>query len=143
MKDLWTALWEYLIADSTLVSMTGYTSSTYSIKRADDVEKVRYSSTVTRAVVFGQWTDTRTSKSSTNNMKDITVLFSCYSKQSGLKAIELSDYLQVLLSEVRLTNSDINNYYSEFDDFVSAPYYDDKEQVWRVDCRFRFKVSLI
>lgn len=143
MKDLWIALLEYLIADSTLVSMTGYTTSTNTISRSNSIEEIKFSDTVTRAVTFQQWTDTRTSESATDNMKDITVLFVCYSKSGDLEAIELSDYLQTLLEGVSLTNSDIHNYYSAFDDFVSPPYYDKDEQVWRVDLRFRFKVALL
>ena len=143
MKDLWTAIFQKMVNDTTLVSMTSYTINTNTIKRGNSLHDIQFSSTVNRAVTFQQWTDTRSSRSSTNNMKDITVLFSCYSKKGDIQCIELSDYLQTLFNECSLTNASINNFYSEFDDFVTAPYYDKDEQVWRIDLRFRFKVSII
>lgn len=140
MKKLWIALTNKLRGDTTLVSMTGYTSATNTIKRANSLENIVFSETVTRAVTFQEWTDVRTSKSSTDDMRDITMMLVCWSKTGDLEAVELKDYLISLLDGADISDANLLNYYSEYDDFSSAPYYDADEQAWRIDIRFRFKV---
>jgi len=142
VEDLLKAVWVKLSTDATLITMTGYTTTTKTIKRANTTTDIKFSTTISKAVTFQEWTDVRTSKTSTGNMHDITYMFVCWSNKNDLECIQLKDYLLTLLNGVDLTNSDIKNYYSEYDDFCTPAYYDKEELAWRIDCRFRFKVVL-
>jgi len=142
MQALWTAIWNKLSNDSTLVSLINYTSSTNTLKRGNSCKKISFSTTKPEAVTFQEWTDVRTNKTSNDGMRDITVLFVCWSKRSDSKSDILADYLITLLDGVDISSDDLLNYYSDYDDFRSSPYYDDDEKAWRIDIRFRFKVVL-
>ena len=142
MEKLWIALSEKLSTDATLISMTGYTTSTNTIKRSNTIDDIAFSSTVTEAVTFGQWTKIRISPATTDPLKNVTFLVVCWSKKNDLKAMQLADYLEILLDGVDLSNADIQNFYSEYDDFTSPPFYEKDENIWRVDLRFRFVVAL-
>lgn len=143
MEKLWSAIWDKLSNDATLITMTGYTTATRSIKRGNSSKKIAFSDTVLRAVTFQQWTNVRYMKTSTAPIRDITVLFSCWSKKNDLQCVQLRDYLMTLLDGVDLSNADMFNYYSEYDDFSPPPYYDKDEKSWRIDLRFRFRVILL
>ena len=142
MEKLIKALWTKLSTDTILKSMTGYSTTTKTIKRANTTTDIKFSDTVTRAVTFELWTDVRTTRSSTCPMRDITFMLVCWSKKNDLECIQLKDYLITLLDGADLTNTDIKNWHSEYDDFVSPCYFDKEELAWRCDIRFRFKVAL-
>lgn len=143
MELLWEAIWNKLINDNDLISMTGYTTTTKTIKRGNSTEKIKFSETVTRAVTFQEWTNVRSNRSSTSKIEDVTFLFVCWGKQNDKEVASLTDYLKVLLDGCDLTNASLRNLHSEYDDFTSPCYYDSNELCWRCDIRFRFKCALI
>jgi len=142
MKELWQALWVKLTGDTTLKSMVDYSTSTRTIKRGNTLLNIVFSSSVTRAVTFYEWTDVRSERSSTAPIRDVTFMIVCWSKNGDLEAVELKDYLITLLDGADISDADILNYHSEYDDFSTPPYYDKEEQAWRIDLRFRFRVAL-
>lgn len=142
MEKLWQSLWNKLSTDTTLISMTGYTTTTKTIKRGNTTSNILFSTTVTRAVTFQEWTDVRTERSSTCPMRDITFLLVCWGKKNDLECVQLKDYLITLLDGADLSDTNILNYHTEFDDFCSPPYFDKEELAWRIDLRFRMKVVL-
>lgn len=142
MEKLWNALFTKLTNDATLISMVDYSISTNTIKRGNSSENINFSEDVTRAVTFQEWTDAKSSKSSTGKMRDITFMLVCWSKNGDLEAVQLKDYLISLLDDSDISDANIKNYFTEYDDFSSPPYYDNDEQCYRIDLRFRFKVVL-
>ena len=142
MEKLWTALWNKLSGDATLISMTGYTTTTKSIKRSNTTTNILFSTTVTKAVTFNEWTDVRADRSSTSPIRDVTFLLVCWSKKNDLECVQLKDYLITLLDGADISDASVLNYHSEYDDFASPPYYDKEELAWRIDVRFRFKCAL-
>ena len=145
MEDLWKALWLKLSTDPTLIIMTKYTTTTKTIKRSNTTSEIIFNNTtgVTRAVTFGEWSDVRNTRSGNEGLRDITFMVVCWSKYNDLQCVQLKDYLITLLDEVNLTNSDLHNAYSEYDDYSSPPYYEDTEKAWRIDLRFRFICKLL
>ena len=145
MEKLWEALWNKLTNDATLVSMTKYTTTTKTIKESNNTNSIKFNITsgVTRAVTYGEWTDVRNTRAGNEGLRDITFMLVCWSKINTLECVQLKDYLITLLDEVNLTNTEVHNPYSEYDDFCTPPYWDKEENMWRIDLRFRFICKLL
>jgi hypothetical protein len=143
MELLWESLYSFLTSDSILLLMTGHTSEYEMIKRGNSASEIPFSGTRTRAICFQEWTDVRINKSATSNIRDITFLFCCFGKQNDKEVCSLKDYLIILLDGANLTNVNVKNFYTQYDDFSSPPYFEKAEHVWRIDLRFRCTVKLL
>lgn len=136
---LWKMIWDCLTANSTLTTALGHTSSNPHIGRISQKQQL-----ANPCLTFGQIV---LSKIPDNDQPRILTLrrvffqLSTYSEKSDAIAANLMELtLQAIVGEQLSYAGYITNPV-DWDEFTSAPYFDENEKTYRIDSRIKIIIK--
>lgn len=127
------ALYDFLVADSTLTTLLGHTSEDKRIVRAQQATQPSIPS-----VVFQQITHAKVIE---GKAEPRTIAFNLITYAEGDRVADaIAERLIALLHEADISSSSVHCYTATWDDLKEGPFWSVEEECFRVDTRFIFAV---
>ena len=135
MKEVWQAIYDKLESDTVLVTMLGHGPANQMIHRGYNPEELGFDAAHTEGILFRQWTGVPLSAGV--NVKNLTFLISCLSKESDIKASDVAERVIEVLDGAQLSAPGGYFYECLWDSYESGIYWSDDDDAWSQDLRFR------
>ena len=136
---LWKMIYDCFTADVPLTTALGHTVANKHIGRVGQRKKLGDPCITFGQQVMGNIADNDQPRILT--LREVYFLISSFSINSDMTAADNSELaLQAIVGEV-LSESNFKTNPIEWDNFSSAPYYDENEQAYRVDVRIKIIIK--
>ena len=139
MIQTWTFLYDLLKDCTALTTHLGHTASTPRIFRKQQYKIINNKD---HLVMFNTLESALVEATST--IRDTTIFITVLSRKSDKDVEEINEIILNYLDAKRITDDDNLNVYGDirWDDFKTPPIWDEDDQCWFSEVRFRIPVSL-